>query len=116
MERVELVYETGVQRHRRWRNTGSQSPRLVLIEFGRLGDGRWYADRSGHRTPGDDSRGAYVFDATEQGRTLALRLADRWMGEAGGRWWPTPAAFDNRHEPDDGLPWVAHGGEWVLRE
>ncbi len=49
-------------------------------------------------------------------RLLALRLAYRWMREAGGRWWPTPAAYDNREEPVDGLPWVRRGGEWHLED
>lgn len=114
MDRVELAYEYGRHAERRWRDHGSQSPYLVLVTFGRLGDGRWYADLTGYRTAEVHGRGAHVFGADGQGRVLALRLAYRWMRDAGGRWWPTPASFDDRGDPADGLPWVARGGEWLL--
>jgi hypothetical protein len=116
VDRVELVYETGVDRQRRWRNAGTQSAHLSQVEFGRLADGRWYAWPTGRWAGLDIHAGAYVFAATERGRDLALRLAYRWMRDAGGTWWPTPAAFDSHHRPVDGLPWKALGGEWYLLE
>jgi hypothetical protein len=87
----------------------------VLVSFGRLADGRWYAELAGSRNQFEDAdQGAHVFAATEGGRTLALRLAYRWMRDAGGTWRPTPAAYNSRGEPVDGLPWVSRGSEWFL--
>jgi hypothetical protein len=109
VDRVQLHLEFGVDRQRRWRDRATTASNARFVTFGRLADGRWYADRH-------DYDGAFVFDADEQGRTLALRLAYRWMREAGGRWWATPAAYDNRSQPVDGLPWVRRGGEWHLED
>lgn len=112
MERVDLAYEYGVDRQRAWRDDSSQSAFLTVVSFGRLANGRWYAQRRGWAADGDDRRlGACVFGADAKGKTLALRLAYSWMRE--GQWWPRPAAFD-AGVPADGLPWVRRGGEWVL--
>lgn len=108
MERVQLHLVHGTDPQRRWRNAATGASQLVHVTFGRLADGRWYADRT--REPG----GAYVFDNSQNGEALARQLAYRWMSEAGGRWWATPAAYDSRAEPVDGLPWVRRGGEWYL--
>lgn len=109
MERVDLTHEYGVDARRAWRDRATAASNARRVTFGRLADGRWFASRSGEP-------GAYVFGADDQGETLALRLAYRWMRDAGGRWWPTPAAYDGRAEPVDGLPWVRRGGEWHLEE
>lgn len=109
MDRVDLTHEYGVDRQRAWRDRATAASNLQRVTFGRLADGRWFADRR-------ERGGAYVFTADDQGETLALRLAYRWMREAGGRWWAAPAAYDNRGEPVDGLPWVRRGGEWHLED
>lgn len=115
MERVDLAHEFGVDRQRAWRSAASGMSYVVQVGFGRLADGRWYAEMHGHRGRFEDGgRGAHVFTATDLGKTLALRLAYRWMRDAGGTWTPTPAAFDNLGRPADGLPWVASGSEWIL--
>ena len=108
MERVDLTHQYGVDRQRQWRDRATTAPNVRVVTFGRLQDGRWFAHLSG------EPDGAHVFGADERGRDLALRLAYRWIRKAGGRWWPTPAAYDNRGEPVDGLPWVRRGGEWFL--
>ncbi|MET0492928.1 MAG: hypothetical protein ABW000_07320 [Actinoplanes sp.] len=107
MERVELHLVEGADPQRCWRNGATGASRLVRVTFGRLGDGRWYANRTGEA--------AYVFDSGKHGEALALQLAYRWMRDAGGQWWATPAAYDARAEPVDGLPWVRRGGEWHLK-
>lgn len=109
MERVDLAHVYGTDRQRAWRTAGPywQERR---VEFGRLGDGRWYANDS--RDPG----GAYVFDADELGEQLALRFAYRRMRQEGGDWLPTPAAYDGHGNPTDGLPWKASGRHWYLAE
>lgn len=115
VERVDLVHAYGVDPQRRWRSAATGASNLTHVSFGRLSDGRWYAHRTGRGASVEDvQQGACVFAATELGQTLALRLAYRWMREAGGRWWATPAAYDGRGEPTDGLPWVRRGGEWFL--
>jgi hypothetical protein len=115
MERIDLAHQFGVDRQRRWRNAGSGMSWVVEVAFGRLADGRWYAVLTGSRHQiEDDAQGAHVFAANELGKTLAVQLAYRWMRQAGGNWLPTPAAYDNRGRPADGLPWVARGGEWHL--
>jgi hypothetical protein len=108
VDRVDLTWQFGIDRRRRWRNSASQSWGLTYVSFGRLADGRWYAARS------RDPDGAYVFADDGQGEELALRTAKRLMADAGGSWIATPAAFDHRGNPTDGLPWVASGGEWTL--
>lgn len=111
MDRVDLTHAYGAEPQRCWRSGGTAAPNMVRVSFGRLSDGRWWANRS------DDTGGAYVYDADQLGQTLALRLAYRWMREAGGRWWPTPASYGpGGREPADGLPWVRRGGEWHLEE
>lgn len=108
MERIDLTHTYGVDRQRCWRNGATAAPHTVRVTVGQLGDGRWFADLSG------EPDGACVFGADDRGEQLALRLAYRWMRDAGGEWLPTPAAYDARAEPVDGLPWVRRGGEWHL--
>jgi hypothetical protein len=109
VDRLQLhLEESGVDRQRAWRNAATASSRVVRIVYGRLGDGRWWAERN------DDKGGAFVFGADEQGATLALRLAYRWMRDSGQVWHATPAGFDAQGRPLDGLPWVRRGGEWHL--
>jgi hypothetical protein len=109
MDRIDLTHEFGVDRQRAWRDRPTAASNLQRVVFGRLADGRWFADAG-------DREGAYVFNADERGEQLALRLAYRWMRESGRRWFATPAAYDNRSEPVDGLPWVRRGGEWFLED
>jgi hypothetical protein len=111
VDRIDLMREYGVDAQRRWRNKGTAAANMTFVTFGKLADGRWYANRS------DDKAGAYVFSADELGHTLALRLAYRWMRNEGGRWWATPASYGpGGTEPADGLPWVRRGGEWHLEQ
>lgn len=116
VERVELMYEYGVRRRRRWRNAVSGSAFLVQVSVGQLRDGRWFAQCAGYGIAARyDGEAAYVFDNRTYGEQLAVRLAYRWMRDLGGRWEPTPARYsaDGSH-PDDGLPWRRAGGGWVL--
>jgi hypothetical protein len=110
VERVDLTWQHGVDRQRRWRNGATAHWQYESVTFGRLGDGRWFTSHT------NDPDGAYAFDADERGKELALRLAYRIMGESGGRWMPTPAAYDSAGRPTDGLPWVKAGGEWILAD
>jgi hypothetical protein len=113
VERVDLRWQHGTDRHRRWRRGGSQSWATTSITFGRLADGRWFAYRSGHGADRDDrQQGACVFGVDEQARTLALRLAYSWMRE--GEWRPVPASFGPDARPSDGLRWVRRGADWFL--
>jgi hypothetical protein len=109
MDRVDLTHEYGVERQRAWRDRATAASNIQRITFGRLDDGRWFCDRH-------ERDGAYVFAPDQQGHDLALRLAYRWMQESGRHWFATPAAYDNRSEPVDGLPWVRRGGEWFLED
>lgn len=106
MDRVVLTHEYGVDRQRAWRDRATAASNCRRVVFGRLGDGRWFADQR-------EAGGAYVFGADQQGHDLALRLAYRWMGEFGRHWFATPAAYRDG-EPADDLPWVRRGGEWFL--
>jgi hypothetical protein len=113
MDRVDLVWQFGTDRQRRWRQGGISEWNTTSVQFGRLADGRWFADRSGYLADTEDrQKGACVFSADERGRTLALRLAYRWMSE--GEWRPQPASFDGSGQPTDGLPWRRSGGQWFL--
>ena len=109
MDRVDLAQVHGTDRQRKWRR-GGQTWRSASVTFGRLADGRWFAARTGPDASGDED--AYVYDDTGQGRTLALRLAYRWLRDGG--WHPVPATLGPDGQPVDGLPWVRRGGEWVL--
>lgn len=109
MERVDLTHEYGIDRQRAWRDRATAASNAQRVTFGRLADGRWFADCR-------DRDGAYVFGTDEQARELALRLAYRWMEESDRRWSATPAAYDARGEPTDGLPWVRRGGEWHVED
>lgn len=108
MERVDLAHQDGVDRRRRWL-TGKAYWQERRVTFGRLADGRWFAEDS--KDPG----GAFVFDG-DAGERLALRYAYRLMEASGASWRPIPAAYDGRGNPADGLPWVASGHSWKLAE
>lgn len=115
MERVDLIRAHGKHPQRRWRNGRTAGSNVTVVTFGRLRDGRWFAERHGRDADADDKQlGACVYAADELGRTLALRLAYRWMRDLGGQWTASPAAFDARGKAVDGLPWVRRGGEWAL--
>jgi hypothetical protein len=107
---VDLTRAYGVDRQRAWRTGDTETYRAGHVVFGKLADGRWFAERRGYQI---HDGGAFVFDATEKGKTLALRLAYRWMSD-GQRWLPTPAVYDGEEKPVDGLPWVRRGSVWVL--
>jgi hypothetical protein len=110
VDRVDLTRQHGVDRQRRWALAGAAYWQETYVVFGRLGDGRWFAERTGYLTAQQDgTAGAWVFDAGDRGRTLALQLAYRWMS-GGRRWDPQPATVP----PTDGLPWRRTGGRWVL--
>lgn len=113
MERVDLTWEYGTERQRKW---GFGSPggwEYSAVSFGRLADGRWFAQRYGRQADVDDrQQGGCVFGTDEQAEQLALRLAYSWMSE--GDWWAMPASFDGFGRPDDGLPWVRIGQRWKL--
>lgn len=111
---MDLARQHGTDRQRRWCCNGTDSPFSRQVESGRLGDGRWYANARGDGLGEQDGRTAMVFAATDLGRTLALRLAYRWMSDLGGEWTPIPAAYDAQGRPTDGLPWVRSGRHWVL--
>jgi hypothetical protein len=109
------MYEPHVDRQRSWRNGWTQGPYVTVVVFGRLGDGRWFAERHGRLADDvDRRRGACAFDAHENGRILALRLAYRWMRESGVDWTAMPASFDSDGNPADGLPWIRRGSDWIL--
>lgn len=113
MERVELQHRHGTDRQRCWRQGGAQTFWTTTVVYGRLGDGRWFADRSGYEADIDDrQQGACVFGADDQAAQLALRLAYSWM--RAGEWRPQPAGFDAHGRPVDGLPWVRRGSDWML--
>ncbi len=113
VDRIDLTRAYGVDRQRRWRHGGAQSSGTTSICYGRLGDGRWFAERTGRQADNDDrQQGACVFDTGERGRVLALRLASSWMRD--GAWVAQPAAFDASGRPVDGLPWVRRGSDWML--
>lgn len=112
MERVDLVWENGVDRQRRWVSGATQGWNHASVTFGRLADGRWFAHRTSPQARGDHL--AYVFGAGEQDEQLALRLAYRWMSE--GEWRPWPAAFGPDGQPLDGLPWMRRGSDWILND
>ena len=109
VERIDLAHVHGTDRQRKW-VSGGQTWRASSVVFGQLGDGRWFAEHTGHGARGDED--AYVFSADNKGRTLALRLAYRWL--AAGDWRPVPAAMGPDGKPVDGLPWVRRGGTWYL--
>lgn len=111
MDLVNLTHVHGVDRQRCWRNGPSQSYAARTVTFGRLADGRWWADMRGYGIHGDQ---AYVYGSSDRDRERALRLAYRWMRETGGQWLPTPAAFGPDGRPTDRLPWVKRGGEWFF--
>jgi hypothetical protein len=116
VERIELTYEYGVQRRRKWRNAVSGSAFLIQVTVGQLRDGRWFAQCAGYGVAARyDGEAAYVFDNRRYGERLAVQLAYRWMRELGGGWEPAPARYSpDGSRPDDGLPWRRSGGGWVL--
>jgi hypothetical protein len=117
MDRVDLTGQFGTDRQRCWRSGWAEGPFVTTVTFGKLADGRWFADRRGREGDSDDHRfGACVYAATDLGRTLALRMAYRWMRTSSSCWKAEPATFDTERRPADGLPWVRRGGEWVLQE
>ena len=110
VDRVDLTRVYGTERQRRWRQGSAQEWDASTVTFGRLADGRWFAERTGAQAPGDGD--AFVFSADDQGRELALRLAYGWM--RGGSYEPIPAAYGADGKPMDGLPWVRVGSGWQL--
>ncbi len=110
MERVDLTHAYGTDRQRRWRTGAVGAWDTSTVTFGRLSDGRWFAERTGPAAAGDGD--AYVYGADERGHELALALAYGWM--RGGDYRPVPAAFDGDGKPIDGLPWRRSGAEWFL--
>lgn len=114
MDRVHLHRVFGTDRQRRWRQGAVAAFDTTEVTFGRLSDGRWFADRAGYEADADDrQQGACVFGTDEQGRQLALRWAYSWM--RGGDWRPQPARFDGSGRPADGLPWLRTGQDWYLK-
>ena len=113
MDRVDLTHEYGVDRQRKWASGSPAHWQYTAVVFGRLVDGRWFAERHGRQADVDDrQQGACVFGGDEQGERLALRLAYSWMRE--GDWSPMPASFDELGHPTDGLPWIRIGQRWRL--
>ena len=115
MERIELTYEYGMRRTRRWERGPGGTAFVVQVIVGQLADGRWFAQRSGYQIAALGGEAAYVFDHPHHGEQLAVRLAYSWMTAMGGRWDPIPAQYspDGTH-PADGLAWRRSGGGWVL--
>jgi hypothetical protein len=105
VERVELHLVEGKTRLRAWGNGNPQSWRYKTISVGTLSDGRFWANHTGHQG------GAYVV-GTEQ---AADDLVAEWLGD-GQDWQPTPAAFNSKGLPDDGMSWYRSGGTWFPGE
>lgn len=105
-ERVELhLIESGVHRVRAWATGSPSNWRYRTISVGTLPDGTWWCSHSGH--PG----GAYLVG----GEQAAHHLADEWMAD-GLEWRPTPASFDAKGQPSDGLTWHQSGGDWFASD
>jgi hypothetical protein len=107
MDRVDLAWQFHKVRMQAWRLDKVPYWQEARIALGRLADGRWYADHT--RVPG----GAYVSEDEQEVRAVL----DDWLTD-GGRWVPTPAAFDpnGSGQPADGRRWRASGATWLLDE
>ncbi len=99
-ERIDLVWQTGVVRERRWRCGRVNGHDERFLTAGRLADGRRFVHHTGRGN-------AVAFDDEAE----AEALLERWL--ATEVWRPTPACFGPDQQPSDGGSWVLRGQEWM---
>ena len=100
-ERINLVYEFGLRRHRRWRTGTLNGASERKISLGETADGRWWVNDT------KDSRGARLCRDERD----AYDVADYLMARSGQTWTRVPAEFDGWGNPVE-PGWCVSGQRW----
>jgi hypothetical protein len=105
-EPINISWQFGKNRKRRWLDEGAGPWDQVHVELGQLSDGRWYS----HTTERAVKPNAWAWPDRESAERDVERLKSARTG-----WVDVPASYNARREPEGELgPWRLVGDRWVL--